>query len=145
MLELAKLTNHDTLYDLGSGDGRIVITAAKKYGANAVGYEIDPQLVRESRANIEKAGLKDLASIEAADLFNADVDKANVVALYLPEKLLEQMMPLFDKMGCGSRIVSHQFKIPGVTPVQTLQVQSKEDGDLHTIYLWQTPFTKEKK
>jgi len=139
------VTEHDTLFDLGSGDGRIVVTAAKKHGATAVGYEIDPQLVRESRAKIEKAGVQDLASIAAVDLFSAELEKANVVAVYLPEKFLERLVPSFEKLGCGSRIVSHQFKIPGAVPVQTLQMQSKEDGDLHTLYLWQTPLRKEGK
>jgi outer membrane protein assembly factor BamB len=145
MLALARVNEGDTVVDLGSGDGRIVITAAKKYKATAVGYEIDEQLVKESRSALEKAGLQDLATIESKDLFTAKLDTANVVAVYLPENFLERLLPQFDQLGCGSRIVSHQFKIPGVEPDETYRMESKDDGELHTILVWTTPLKKKKK
>jgi len=143
MLETAKVTPCDVVVDLGSGDGRILVAAATKHGARAVGYEIDPQLVRESRVNVEKAGVKDLVSIEAADLFTADLGEATVVAVYLPEKFLERLAPLFAKLKPGSRVVSHQFKIPGALPDESVEVLSKDDGDLHRIFVWTTPMKKE--
>jgi hypothetical protein len=144
MLELVHLDETGMLYDLGSGDGRIVVTAAKKHKAEAVGFEIDEKLVKESRANIEKAGVRELATIEAKDLFTVNLDRATVVAVYLPEKFLERLIPKFDQLGCGSWIVSHQFKIPGVEPEITHRMESKDDGDLHVIYAWRTPLKKKK-
>jgi outer membrane protein assembly factor BamB len=145
MLDAAKLTPCDVVYDLGSGDGRILVAAARKYGAKAVGYEIDPQLVRESRANIEKANVKELASVEEADLFTADLKKASVVALYLPEKLLERLVPMLSTLEPGSHVVSHQFRIPGFAPDQIIEVQSKDDGDVHRIFVWTAPLKKDNK
>lgn len=145
MLETAGVGKEDVVYDLGSGDGRIVVTAAKKHGARAVGFEIDSQLVRESRANLEKAGVKDLASIESKDMFTVDLAPASVVALYLPEKFLERLLPQLEKLKPGSRIVSHQFKIPGVAPDRSLRLDSKDDGDAHAVFLYATPLKKENK
>jgi ribosomal protein L11 methylase PrmA len=136
------VTKDDTVFDLGSGDGRIVI-AAGKLGAKAVGYEIDPLLVRDSRAAIEKAGLQELVKIAPGDLFNAPLADASVVALYLPQDFLERLKPSFMNLKPGSRIVSHQFKIPGAVPEKSLAVQSKDDGDLHAVYLYTAPLKKE--
>jgi hypothetical protein len=144
MLQAASLREDDTLVDLGSGDGRIVITAARKYRATAVGYEIDAQLVKESRAAIEKAGLGVNASIELKDMFTADLSNANVVAAYLPEKFLERLIPQFEKMGCGAKLVTHQFKVPGMEINETLRMESKDDGDTHTIHVYSMPFRRKK-
>jgi hypothetical protein len=145
MLTTVGVTPCDVVYDLGSGDGRILLAAARKHGARAVGYEIDPRLVRESRSSLEKAGAKDLATVEEADLFTADLKGASVVALYLPEPLLERLVPQLSKLDAGSRIVSHQFRIPGYAPDRTLELTSKDDGDLHRIYVWTTPLRKDTK
>lgn len=145
MLETAAVGKEDVLFDLGSGDGRIVITAAKKHGAKAVGYEIDETLVKASRELVEKADVRALASIEQRSMYAADLSTASVVALYLPEKFLEQLRPQFEKLRPGSRIVSHQFRIPGCEPDKTVQIESKEDGNVHTIFLWTTPLKKEGK
>jgi len=144
MLKVSAVGEDDTVIDLGSGDGRIVITAARKHKATAVGYEIDEQLVKESRAAIEKAGLSHLASIEQKDMFTADLSTANVVAVYLPDKFLERLIPQFEKMGCGTRLVSHQFKVPGMEIDATHKMESKDDGDTHTIYVYTLPFRKKK-
>jgi hypothetical protein len=143
MLQVSGLGEDDRFIDLGSGDGRLVLTAAKKHKAEAVGYEIDAQLVKESRAAIEKAGLGTTATIEQKDLFLADLSNANVVAAYLPESFLERLLPQFEKMGCGARIVTHQFKIPGMETDAVHKMDSK-DGDSHTIYVYSTPLRKKK-
>jgi precorrin-6B methylase 2 len=142
MLELADVKKADVVYDLGSGDGRIVITAAKKYGSKAIGFEIDKELVELSRTKAEAAGVKPLVSIEAKDLFTASLGDADVVAVYLLPKQLEKLLPQFEKLKPGSRIVSHQFEIPGVKPDRTHTVESKDDGDKHTLHLWTTPLKR---
>ena len=142
MLELAAVKKTDVVYDLGSGDGRIVITAAKKYGCTAVGYELDKELVESSRAKAEAADVKALVTIEARDLFTADLSEADVVALYLLPQQLEKLLPQLEKMKPGTRIVSHQFAIPGVPPDQVVPAESLEDGAKHTLYLWTLPLKK---
>lgn len=145
MLDAAKVGAEDTVVDLGSGDGRIVIAAAKRYGAKSLGYEIDPGLIRDSRAAIEKAGLQERAKIATSDLFEAPLKDATVVTTYLPAEFLARLLPNFERMPAGARIVSHEFRIPGIIPEKSLQVQSKDDGDLHTVHLYTTPLKKEEK
>jgi outer membrane protein assembly factor BamB/protein-L-isoaspartate O-methyltransferase len=143
MLELAALKQKDLVYDLGSGDGRIVIAAARRYGCKAVGYEIDPKLVEQSREKIGKERLGELVRIEHADLFTADLSGADVIAVYLPSNLLQRLLPQFEKLRPGSRIVSHQFAMPGIKPEQAITLVSKEDGDQHKLFLWVAPLKKE--
>lgn len=139
MLELANLTTTNVLYDLGSGDGRILIAAARKYGSRAIGIEIDPRLVAMARENVRAAGLDHLIRVEHADIFLADFSDADVVTAYLPSPLLERLLPQFRKLRPGARIVTHQFSIPGMRPNSTEQLISKEDGDSHRIQLWSRP------
>ena len=143
MLELAEVKAKDVVVDLGSGDGAIVITAARKYGCTSVGVEIDEDLVRTSRENARKNGVEDRVRIEHRDMFTADLGTATVVAVYLPQDFLKRLMPQFRKLKPGSRIVSHEFEIPGVKPDRTITVESGEDGEAHRIHLWTTPLTKE--
>lgn len=145
MLETAAVGKDDVVYDLGSGDGRIVISAAKKHGAKAVGYEIDPTLVTLSKERLEKAGVAGLATIELKDMHSVDLAPASVIAVYLPGNFLEGLRPQFEKLKPGSRIISHQFKIPGCEPDKTVQIESKDDGNVHAIHLWITPLSKERK
>ena len=139
MLELAGVGEKDLVYDLGSGDGRIVIAAAKRYGCRAVGYEIDRELVELSRGNVGKAGAERLVTIEQKDVFTLDVSQADVIAVYLLPKQLEKLIPQLEKLKPGSRIVSHQFEIPGIKPAKVIVADSEEDGDKHTLYLWTMP------
>ena len=139
MLELAEVKKSDIVYDLGSGDGRILITAAKKYGCKSVGYELDKELVDSSRAKSEAASVKSLVTIEHKDLFTADLSDADVLAVYLLPQQLTKLLPMLEKMKPGSRIVSHQFEIPGVPPDKTLRIRSNEDGQEHTLHLWTLP------
>jgi tRNA G37 N-methylase Trm5 len=139
MLELAEVNKLDVVHDLGSGDGRIVIAAARKYGSRAIGYEIDKELVTLSREQAAKAGVVDRVTIEHGDIFKVDLHQADVIAVYLLPEQLEKLIPQLKKLKPGSRIVSHQFQIPGVKPDKTIEVKSAEDGDGHTIHLWTAP------
>lgn len=136
MLELAELKPGDILYDLGSGDGRIVITAAKSYGIRAVGFEIDPSLVKRSRAAIEEAGLAALAEIREEDVRNADLAPASVVTMYLyPSANLRLREAIIRQLKPGSRVVSHDFGMGSWQPDRVERLQDSA-GLARTIYLW---------
>lgn len=136
MLELAQVKKGDMVYDLGSGDGRIVIMAAKKYGVKAVGFEIDPDLIRRSRENIKKAGLGHLAEIREQDILTVDLSPATVVTMYLlPEVNLRLRPNVWRQMKPGSRVVSHDFDMGDWKPVKTESIKDRSGWD-HTLYLW---------
>lgn len=136
MIELGGVKKGDTVYDLGSGDGRIVITAAKK-GARAVGFEIDGDLVKESRQNIQKAGVENLAEIRQQDILTVDLSPVSVVTMYLlPDVNLKLRPNVLSQMKPGSRVVSHAFDMGDWKPDKT----EKIDG--RTIYLWIVPAKK---
>ena len=143
MLEMARVKKGDLVYDLGCGDGRIVVTAAKKFGCRAVGYDISPRRVKESLENVKKNNVGDLVRIEQQDIFTLDLSKANVVTLYLLPSLNVKLIPQLDKLKPGSRIVSHDFDMKGVKPDRVVKIPDEEDdyGD-HTVYLWTTPLKK---
>ena len=145
MLELAQVKKSDLVYDLGCGDGRIVIAAAKKYGCKAVGYDIREERVKDSRKNVDANNVGDLVTIEREDIFTLDLSKANVVTLYLLPALNVKLIPQLDKLKPGSRIVSHDFNMEGVKPDKVIKVYSKVDNRQHTVYLWTTPLKKELK
>jgi len=143
MLELAEVKKDDLLYDLGCGNGIIVVTAAKRYGCKAVGYDIARKRVKESLANVEKNNLGHLVRIEHRDIFTLDLSKANVITLYLLPELNVKLIPQLEKLKPGSRIVSHDFDMKGVKPDKVVKVASDNEWDEHTIYLWTTPLKKE--
>ena len=131
MLRLARVTKEDVVYDLGSGDGRIVISAAKQYGARGVGVEIDSKLVRLARENARREGVASLVTFRAQDMFRTDLREATVVTLYLLEDLNIKLRPkLMRELAPGSRIVSHSFRMGDLEPERTVEVA----GD--KIYLW---------
>ncbi|HXH06311.1 MAG TPA: class I SAM-dependent methyltransferase [Vicinamibacterales bacterium] len=132
MLKLAKVTSKDVVYDLGCGDGRIPIAAAKTYGARGVGIDIDPERIREANANAKEAGVTDKVRFINGDLFTADISEATVVTLYLLPSLNEKLIPkLKAELKPGTRIVSHQFDMgSGWPPDETQQINGR------TIYLW---------
>lgn len=139
MLDLAKVTSDDVVYDLGSGDGRIVITAVQKYGAHAVGVEINPDLYRQSSARIKELGLDDRAHIMCEDFFDVSVHRATVVALYLLTSFNEKLRPKLEReLRPGTRIVCHDFHIPGWEPDKVIDVTSN-NGLPHKIYLYVHP------
>lgn len=142
MLELAKLKKGDVLYDLGSGDGRIVVTAAKKYGVRAYGFDIDPKRVAEARENVRTNGVEDLASIEQKDIFTLDLSPANVVTLYLLPQLNVRLIPQLQQLKPGSRVVSHDFDMKGVEPLKHLSLKPEGVDREHDIYLWHAPIKK---
>ena len=143
MLEVASVRKSDIVVDLGSGDGRVVITAAKLLGAKSIGYEVVECLVEQSRAKIAQEGLQSLARIEHADLFTVDLKEPDVIFVFLYPQLMERLIPRFAQLKAGSRIVSHQFEIPGVKPDREWVVPSKEDGEKHRLFLWTTPLRKD--
>jgi len=141
MLELAQVTSKDVVYDLGCGDGRIVVAAAK-LGCRAYGFDVDPRRIQESKENVEKNGVGHLATIEQKDIFTLDLSKADVVTLYLLPSLNVKLIPQLEKLKPGSRIVSHDFDMKGVTPDKVVDVDG-EVGSGHTVYLWTAPLKKE--
>ncbi|MHC4204825.1 MAG: SAM-dependent methyltransferase [Planctomycetota bacterium] len=143
MLELAEVTKDDLVYDLGCGDGRIVVTAAQKYGCRGVGYDINPKRIKESLENVEKNNVGHLVRIEQEDIFTLDLSEANVITLYLLPSLNVKLIPQLEKLKPGSRIVSHDFDMRGVTPDQVVKIGSDNEYSDHTIYLWTTPLKKE--
>jgi tRNA G37 N-methylase Trm5 len=144
MLELAAVKKGDLVYDLGCGDGIIVVTAAKKYGCKAVGFDIDPERVKESKENVKRNGVEKLVQIKEADIFTLDLSAANVITLWLLPRLNVRLIPQLEKLKPGSRIVSHAFDMEGVTPDKVVKVKCR-DGVERTVYLWTTPLKKEKK
>ena len=133
MIELAGVKKGDVVYDLGSGDGRIVIAAAKK-GARAVGFDIDPDLVAESRANVKKAGVQESAEIRHQDILTVDLSPASVVTMYLlPDVNLKLKPNLLSQLKPGSRVVSHSFDMGDWKPDKVERVDGR------TIYLWIIP------
>jgi len=134
MLKVAAVSSRDIIYDLGSGDGRIPITAAQKYGARGVGIDIDPQRIREANENAQKAGVTDKVRFLNEDLFQANISEATVVTLYLLGSLNEKLRPkLLRDLKPGTRIVSHAFRMGDWAPEQTLEVGGR------TVYFWRVP------
>lgn len=138
MLRLANIKKGDVLYDLGSGDGRIPIAAAKQFGIRAVGIEIDPKLITEAESSALSAGVADLVRFRNEDMFRIDVSEANIVTLYLSDKLNVLLRPkLLRELRPGARIISHDFRMGDWKPEQTVRVPW---GKLYrTVYLWTVP------
>jgi SAM-dependent methyltransferase len=151
MLKVAKVGKNDILYDLGSGDGRIVITAAKEFGTRGVGVDIDPALVREARENAVKAGVADKVKFLQQDLFETDIREATVVTLYLLPELNRRLRPkLLSDLKPGSRVVSHNHDMGDWKPVKTVSVRVPQEYKIskalnlrvlqqHKIYYWVVP------
>lgn len=135
MLELAKVTKNDLVYDLGCGDGRILIRAAKLYGAHAYGAEIDAKLVKQANENAKKAGVGDLVKVEQRDIFTLDLTPATVVTLYLLPWMNEKLIPQLAKLAPGSRIIAYQFPIPGIEPEHVFDFD--EPKKTHRFHLWE--------
>jgi len=150
MLELAEVKKGDVVYDLGSGDGRIVIRAAKKYGVRAVGIEMDQLLLAKARKDAKAAGVSHLVEFRAEDAMKVDLSKATVVTLYMLPWFNEAMKPSFKKyLKPGARIVAHDFGIEGWAPDKTVKLPDPEKkvGGLihyHTLYLWRIESTSPK-
>jgi precorrin-6B methylase 2 len=131
MLAMARVTAKDVVYDLGSGDGRIPITAAQKYGATAVGIDIDPQRIKEANENLAKAKVGDKVKFLNQDLFETDLSQATVITLYLLPSLNVKLIPKLKQLKPGTRIVSHSFDMGTEWPPEKTQ-----DVQGRTIYYW---------
>lgn len=116
LLKLAELRADDVLYDLGSGDGRVLTTAAQRYGVRAVGVEIDSDLVTASRESARKLGVEKLVTVREEDFFQTDLSEATVVILYLLPELHAQLIPQLRKLPAGARVLTYSFEIPGLLP-----------------------------
>jgi SAM-dependent methyltransferase len=138
MLTLAGVTRDDVVYDLGCGDGRIVIAAAKEFGARGVGMDLDPQRIREAQANAVRAGVADRVTFRVADLFDTGIRSATVVTLFLSSELNARLRPkLTSQHEPGSRIVSHRYGIGDWVPEQTRTVTVSETRN--HAFLWRVP------
>lgn len=166
MLEVARVTKDDVLYDLGCGDGRIVVSAAKKLGARGLGFDLDPERVKEANENVKGANVGSLVSIKQENVFSVDLSPATVVTLYLLPEINVKLIPQLEKMRPGSRIVSHDFDMSGATPDGHWTVTAPEFVNAegfsawkgaavpedkknyrqrkHEIYLWTIPLKKTK-
>ncbi len=145
MLDLAKVTKNDVVYDLGCGDGRIVITAAKKFGARGVGIDINPERIAEARANAKKAGVEHLVRFIEQDLFEADIREASVVTLFLLSSVNLKLRPkLLAELRPGARVVSNTFDMGDWKPDKEFTLDDNgEDSYLsHKFYLWIIPKEK---
>lgn len=144
MLELSDLDSDDVVYDLGCGDGRILIAAALKYRCRGVGYEYDPEIAKLARERVEKAGLADLVTIHQGDIFEIprdELNKATVVTLYLLEWMNNKLIPQLLELDEGKVIVSHDWGLEGYKPERTEQVIPKDDPEKlkHLVHMWKTP------
>lgn len=136
MLKLANVTADDVVYDLGSGDGRILILAAQKYGARGVGIEIDPKLVERSRQIAREGEVADRVTFIEGDLFTADISRATVVTIYLSPTVNKRLEPkLRRELRPGTRIVSHQFGLGDWAPDRTVRAED----DRTDLFLWTVP------
>src|SRR5262244_680462 len=136
MLEMAQVKKGDVVYDLGSGDGMIVVTAAKKYGVKAIGFEIDSERIKESQENIKKAGVGHLVEIRQQDIRTVDLSPASVLTMYLlPEVNLMIRPNIWKQMKPGSRVVSHDFDMGDWKPLKTEHIKDGSTWE-HTLYLW---------
>jgi SAM-dependent methyltransferase len=141
ILKLANASKDDVIYDLGSGDGRVVITAAQKLGARGVGVELDPLRIQEANENAKKAGVTDRVQFLQQDLFNTDLSKATVVTLYLlPETNLKLRAKLLRELKPGTRIVSHEFNMGEWKPQRVVRVKGPSKGE-YTLYRDETCYT----
>lgn len=140
MLTMANVHNGDIVYDLGCGDGRIVITAAKKFGTRGVGIDLNPERIKEAKENAEKAGVANLVTFREGDLFQADISEATVVTLYLLPSVNEKLRPkLWRDLKAGSRVVSHNYDMGDWKP------EKQTELDYETVFFWTiTPDLKEK-
>ena len=137
MLELAEVAPDDVVYDLGSGEGEIVIEAARRYGVRAVGVELDHERIENAEKNAVAAGVTDRVRFVERDLFEVDIREATVVTLYLFPKLMQRLLPkLLRELRPGTRIVAHDFALPGWPPEKTVDVQLDR---IRRVYLWTVP------
>jgi len=136
MLRVANVQKDDKLYDLGSGDGRIVVAAAKQFGTRGIGVDLDPNRVKEANDNARRAGVSDLVEFRRQDLFETDLRDATVITLYLLPEINMRLRPRLLQLKPGTRIVSHSFDMGDWKPEKILEVNGR------TVYFWRVPEQK---
>jgi ubiquinone/menaquinone biosynthesis C-methylase UbiE len=137
MLALGQLKPGEKMFDLGSGDGRIVIMAAKEFKARAVGVEIDPDLLKQSRSRLERMGLTETASITQGDILTQDYSSADLVTVYLLPTSNDKVRPILEQqLKKGARVVCHDFDMSGWTPEREEHIEDDGEGRSHTLYLY---------
>jgi len=139
MIAMAEIKEGDVVYDLGCGDGRIVVAAAQRHGVKAVGIDINPERVEESRARAKAAGVEGLVSLRQADIFTLDLSDADVVFTYLTPRLNQRLMPQLRKMKPGSRVISYEFDMGNAKPVEVVRERFDGYGE-QRIYKWIVPW-----
>jgi SAM-dependent methyltransferase len=143
MLKMARIRKRDRIYDLGCGDGRMVILAAQKYGCRGTGFEIDPERVAAARANVTRSRVTGLVNIVEADLFTTDLSGADVFSLYLLPEINQKLIPKFSKLKPGSRLVFHDYGLEGYEPDESFRMISNEDNAGHNLFLYTIPLKKQ--
>ena len=144
MLQMAELKQTDLVYDLGCGDGRILVLAAQKYGTRGIGYDIDPERIVESRQNVARNNVQDLVKIIQADIFTLDLENTDVMPLYLHPDMMAKLVPQVEKMKPGSRIVAHEYGFPDMYKTdRRITVISNEDNAEHHLMLYTLPLKQE--
>jgi ribosomal protein L11 methylase PrmA len=139
MLKLARTKRNDLVYDLGCGDGRMVVLAARKYGCRGIGFDIDPERIAAALENVRRNGVGGLVKIVQQDIFEVDLSKADVLLLYLLPSINEKLMPQFKKLKPGSRLVFHNYDLSGTAADKEMRVISNEDNASHSLFLYTAP------
>jgi len=142
MLHMAQVNKNDLIVDLGCGDARILVLSAQKYGSRGIGYEIDPDMIRASRRNVEKNNVAELVQIIQADIFTVDISKADVLPIYLLPEMNLRLLPQLETLKPGSRLVFHNYDLEGFVPDIKVEVVSNDDNSIHTLYLYTTPLKR---
>jgi len=143
MIELAEIRKGDLVCDPGCGDGRLVIAAARRHGCRGVGYELDPRLADEARQIARQRGVAGVVRIEEQDIFTVDYGRFDVIVAYLLPDMITRLVPAFEKLKRGSRIVAHDYPMAGIAPERVFTMISNEDNVRHTIYVYRTPLKPE--
>ncbi len=144
MLQMAGVKGDDLVVDLGCGDARMLVLAAQKYGSRGIGYDIDPEMVRASRKNAEKNNVSHLVQIIQADIFTVDISEATVLPVYLLPEMNLRLVPQLQTLKPGSRLVFHNYDLPGFKADSEVEIISNEDNSLHTLFLYTTPIIKKR-
>ncbi len=139
MLKMAAVKKSDVVYDLGCGDGRMLVLAAQKYGCRGIGYDIDPERVAAAVANVKRNYVAGLVKIIQGDIFTVDLRNADVLLLYLLPEMNTKLLPQIDKLRPGSRLVFHDYGLPEYREDEKVEMRSNEDNATHTLYLYRMP------
>jgi SAM-dependent methyltransferase len=142
MLKMAQVTQDDVVCDLGCGDGRIVVAAAKRYGCRAIGYDLDSLRVEEARKNAEQQGVSHLVTIEQKNVLSVDLEGVTVVTIYMGTEINASLIPQLSRLKPGARIVSHNFGIGNIPPDKSVKMTSRHDDYTHWIHLWRCPLLR---